>query len=415
MTASRYDKIAVQQLRIGMYVVELDRPWLDTPFLVQGFIVRNVEQLETLKRLCNHVYIDSGRSLSHAHTDRPPPVTPKRNRLTEDKLREVFKTAITPYQDRTALEDEMTTARSIYDDYEHMVTRLYDSVRAENTINMREVNSTVAELVESVLRNPDACMLLAKLRRKGDYIYNHAIGCSIWSAALGRQLGLPKRMGQSIATGAMLADVGKVKLSDRLLLKSEQLTEEELTLARSHVAKGLEVLAESPGVDNIARQMLETHHERHNGKGYPRGLKGAAIPVYGRIAAIVDTYDALINDKPYRKALPASEAVKVLYHVRNEDFQAELVEEFIQAVGIYPSGSLVELSNGQVGIVVGEHRRRRLRPRLLMLLDAAGARLEPRQYIDLYSVTHDDTGTPLEIRRSLVPEECGIDPDDIFV
>ncbi|MFA5549602.1 MAG: HD-GYP domain-containing protein [Porticoccaceae bacterium] len=415
MTTSAYDKIAAQHLRIGMYVVELDRPWLDTPFLVQGFVIRTLEQLETLKKLCDHVYIDSGRSLRFAPGAGQPAPGAGANPLSRERLQRMFRTRVEPYRDSAPFNDEVATARNIYDDYEQMVVRLYDDVRSRQKINIREINHTIADIVDSVTRNPDACMRLAKLRRKGDYTYNHAIGSSIWAAALGRQLGLPKRTIQSIATGALLSDVGKVALSDRLLNKAGALTEEEIAIARSHVDKGLALLAETRGVDAIARQMLETHHERHSGKGYPRGLRGAQIPVYGRIAAIVDTYDALINDKPYRKGMAASEAVKLLYQVRGEDFQAELVEEFIQAVGIYPAGSLVELSNGEVGVVVTEHRRRRLRPKLLMLLDADKARLDERRFVDLFEVTHDSAGAPLDIRRGLTPDEYGIDPDDIFV
>jgi HD-GYP domain-containing protein (c-di-GMP phosphodiesterase class II) len=303
----------------------------------------------------------------------------------------------------------------MYQDYDVMVTRFYDDIRANNRIAVVELQEPVNNIVDSIIRNPDACMLLTKLRRKGDYIYNHAIGCSVWAAAMGRQLGLPKKVLVSMSLGALLIDVGKLQVPDAILNKSGQLSFREREIAKGHIDFGLAMLQKTKGVDSIAFQMVLTHHERHNGKGYPKGLAGKSIPVYGRIAGIVDTYDALVSDKPYRPGLAPSEAIRTLYNVREVDFQPELVEEFIQALGVYPAGSLVELSNGQVGIVVAEHRSRRLRPRLLLLLDRAKKALETKTYLDLHRISHDDNGKPLEILRSLTPGEYGLRPEDIVI
>lgn len=413
METIRYLKVPVKDLRIGMYVVDLDRPWLDTPFLVQGFIIKSVDQLETLSEICQYVYVDTGRSRTFHKADRMP--VPSKGALTKEKLEKLLNVRVGSYSDSSGFGDELQTAKTVYRDYETMVARFYNGVRSDQKINMQDVRDPINQIVDSVIRNPDACMLLAKLKRKGDYTYNHAIGSSIWAAALGRQLGLPKKIMLSIATGALLNDVGKVLLSDRLLNKPGKLTADELTLAKSHVAKSIKMLEHTQGVDSIAMQMVLCHHERHDGRGYPRGLKGADIPVYGRIAGIVDCYDALINDTPYRAGMAASEAIKVLYNVRNVDFQAEIVEAFIQAVGIYPAGSLVELSSGEVGVVVAEHRHRRLRPKLLLLTDANKNRLPENRPLDLYETSKDQTGKPLEIAKSLDPGDYGIDPDDIFV
>lgn len=412
MSNQRFLTIPVNQLRIGMYVVELDRPWLDSPFLVQGFVIKSVEELDVLMNLCSQVTIDTGQS----RVDTKPIRHQRPGRtLNRERLQETLNVRVSPHRDTTTFDAELASARHVYSDFERMVGRLYEGMRSHRTLDVKEVRKPVSAIVDSIIRNPDACMLLGKLRRKGDYTYNHALGSSVWAAAFGRQLGLPRPVILNLATGALLADVGKVQLSDRLLAKPDRLTPEEIEQVRGHVVEGEHILRHTRGVDNIALQMVRFHHERHSGRGYPRGLKGNDIPVYGRIAGIVDTYDALINDKPYAPAMSASEAIKVLYDVRDVDFQAELVEEFIQAVGIYPAGSLVELSNGQVGVVVAEYRRRRLRPRVLILLDGDKRPLAERRYLDLYEVTHDEAGHPLEIRRSLHDGEYGIAMDDILV
>ena len=155
--------------------------------------------------------------------------------------------------------------------------------------------------------------------------------------------------------------------------------------------------------------MVAHHHERHDGSGYPNGLSGDRIPVYARIAAIVDCYDAITSHRSYARAIPPSAAIKKLYEWRDVDFQAELVEEFIQAVGIYPAGTLVELSSGEVAVVVAEYRTRRLRPKVMVLLDANKLPVTEVKIVDLLNQQSTADGKALEITSSLEPEAYGID------
>lgn len=411
--SDRLEKIYIKDLRIGMYVVELDRPWLESPFLVQGFVIKSVQELEVICDLCSYVYVDVGLSKTF-HTT-PKTLSPTRKALTKERLERMLNVRIAAYEDSVSFAEELVSANKVYSDYDIMVTRFYDDVRATRKVDTAELREPVNKIVESIIRNPDACMLLTKLKRKGDYTYNHAIGSSVWAAAMGRQLGLPKHVMISMSIGALLLDVGKLQVPDQILNKLGPLTVSEIELTKKHLEDGVEMLRRTKGVDKIVFQMVLTHHERHNGKGYPRGLAEKDIPVYGRIAGIVDTYDALINDKPYRIGMAASEAIRVLYNVRDVDFQAELVEEFIQALGVYPAGSMVELTNGEVGIVVAEHRNRRLRPRLLMLLNADKNPISEKKYLDLHKVTRDHSGNLLEIAKSLNPGEYGLITEDILV
>lgn len=414
METIRYLKVPVKDLRIGMYVVELDRPWLGTPFLVQGFVVTSTRELEAITELCNFVYVDTGRSRRY-HKPGEASIKAGSNALSKENLEKQLNVRITPYEDSAPFDEELKTAEVVFGDYQARVQHFYGAFKGKSAIDMREVRNSVSDVVGSLVRNPDACMLLGKLKRKSDYIYNHAIGSSLWAAALGRQLGLPKNILLNVAAGALMCDVGKIFIPDELLHKPGKLTPDEMRIARQHVNKGLHQLEQARGVDAITLQMVRTHHERHNGLGYPNGLAGKDIPVYGRIAGIVDCYDAMINDKPYCDGIAPGEAIRVLYNVRNVDFQAEMVEAFIQALGLYPAGSVVELSSGEVGVVVAEHRHRRLRPKLLLLLDGQKRTIPGKTYLDLFEVTHDSTGQHLDILRSLNPGEYGIYPDDLIV
>ena len=264
-------------------------------------------------------------------------------------------------------------------------------------------------MVESISRNPDACLWVARLKQHDNYTYQHSLSAAMWSVSLGRQLGLPRHDLRSLAMGCMLMDIGKLRVDPDLLQAQRELTTVEAAEVAGHVSHGLEILRECGIMNQDVIDMVAHHHERYDGSGYPNGLMRDAIPPFARIAAIVDTYDALTTKRHYAKAVSPSDAIKLLYEARDEDFQAELVETFIQAIGIYPAGTLVELSSGEVGVVVAEYRTRRLRPKVMLLLDANKKKLPASKLIDLQEAGPNG-GTPaLSIKKSLEPEAYGID------
>jgi HD-GYP domain-containing protein (c-di-GMP phosphodiesterase class II) len=206
-----------------------------------------------------------------------------------------------------------------------------------------------------------------------------------------------------------LFDIGKLRVNPELLGASRTLTDEEFIELRSHVTLGVEMIGESGLMNQDVLDMVAHHHERHDGSGYPDRLGGDAIPVFARIAAIVDCYDAITSHRSYARAVPPAAAIKKMYEWRDLEFQAELVEEFIQAVGIYPAGTLVELSSGEVAVVVAEYRTRRLRPKVMVLLDASKQPVLEVKMIDLRDQKFGPDDKPLEITSSLEPEAYGID------
>ena len=247
---------------------------------------------------------------------------------------------------------------------------MFDAIRRGGSIDAVRVKSAVEPMIDSITRNPDACIWLARMKQADTYTYQHSIGCSIWAVALGRQLGLPKADLRSLAIGGLLFDVGKLQVDSTLIESDRVLDDDEYALVQEHVNLGLSAVKASGVINQDVLDMIEMHHERHDGSGYQHSLAGDQIPIFARIAAIVACYDAITSHRNYAEALPPSIAIKMMYEWRDIDFQAELVEEFIQAVGIYPAGTLVELSSGQVGVVLSEYRTRRLRPKIMVLLDA---------------------------------------------
>jgi putative nucleotidyltransferase with HDIG domain len=405
-------KLPIEQLERGMYVANLDRPCLETPYLMEGFYIRDLDDIEELARHCEYVYIDSARG-------RKPMVFGERcskstSYENESRPRTSFQVN-NRYDDLLSMEEELGEAKVVYSELASSVSTMMDSYHNGSPLEISDIKVAVEPMVNSVIRNPDACTWLARLKDKDNYTYRHSVGASIWAVALGRQIGLPKTDLKRLATGALLFDIGKLKLPKHLLTKRGKLTHAEFDQIKSHVDLGVEMLREAGGVSLSIIEMVATHHERHAGHGYPNGLTGDDIPVFGRIAAIADCYDAITSARPYANALSPSAAVKKLYEWRDIDFQAELVEEFIRAIGLYPAGTLVELTSGEVAVVIAEYRTRRLRPQVLVVLDRAKKPLPAMKVVDMLAVTETEDGKPLEISRSLESGAYGINPEELYL
>lgn len=210
-------------------------------------------------------------------------------------------------------------------------------------------------------------------------------------------------------------DVGKVKLPEKLINNTKRFNQYEFKLVKKHVDYSIDIVKNIKGINDDIIEMIWTHHERHNGSGYPHGLNGNHIPLFGKIAGIIDCYDAIISERPFASAISPHDAVKKLYEWRNIDFQAELVEQFIQVVGIYPVGTIVELSDGRVGVIVSQNRVWRLRPKVMLLLSEKKDPLTEFITINLFTETEDNNGNPLDIVRSVEPGLYGIDPEELYL
>jgi len=398
-------RVNTTDLQLGMYVSGLDRPWLETPFPLQGFHVTTAEDIGRLQQFCQYVYVDSRRSAAKS-------LTAKRRSIggVRKSAQQIFPgRRLQRYRDAAGWNEEYPRAQAAVDALTEAVGEIFRNVAAGRGLDVVKVKKSVDPMIDSISRNPDACIWLARMKQQDSYTYQHSVGASIWAVALGRQLGLPRSDLRTLAIGGLLFDVGKLRVREELLKSRRQLSDDEFDEIRNHVQLGVDMIRESGLMNQDVLDMVAHHHERHNGSGYPQGLSGDRIPVHARIAAIVDCYDAITSHRGYARGIAPSTAIKMLYDWRNVDFQAELVEEFIQAVGIYPAGSLVELSSGEVAVVIAEYRTRRLRPKVMILLDADKQPLQEFRTVDLLEQAHGADGGPLEITGSLEPEAYGIE------
>ena len=406
-------RISARGLELGMFVSRLDRPWIETPFPLEGLKLKSQNEIEKLQRICSYVFVDTARGgspdlryIEHVESDL---IADARE---QDEVAALRKAQWTIKSDFT---EELKTAGVAKDALERGIEEVMTDLQDGRHLDLQKLKDGVEAMVDSVVRNPSAFTWLKEMKRRDSYVYHHALGCSIWAASFGRHLGLERAELQTLALGGLLCDVGKIRLPPELLTKKEVLSDEEFALVKHHVEQGLEILAQVEGVSPKIIEIVATHHERHDGSGYPRGLKGSEIPIYGRIMGLVDSYEAMTTIRPYASSRAPHKAVAELYEHRGNWYQTELVEQFIQTSGIYPIGTLVELSSGEVGVITAVHSLKRLRPSVMVLLDQDKTPLAKFRTLDLSLDEFDADGRLLSVKGGLPAGAYNIDPQELFL
>jgi len=410
-------KIAVQDLEVGMFVSDLDRPWHQTPFPIQGFHIRSQDDIRALVSHCKWVSIDVAEtrdSVALAKTSAPAFGTKGRGRgegreelhLPPLSIREPVK-----HQSITTLKREMKTSKYLLEDAGVALERLYEAVTSQEARDLRPIAAVINKMVRSVIRQPDALLWLSRIRQHDDHVYRHALNTSVWALVCGRQLGLNEGLLNHLGLGCLLSQVGKARLSTELLNREGQLGPEEYALYRTYVDKGMAMLEDS-GLSRAVLSVVQGHRERHNGSGFPGGIRGDRIPLLAKIAGLAEFFESLIGPREsFAEPMTPAKAVTLLYDMRNIEFQGDLVESFILAIGIYPTGSLVELTDGQRGIVVSHSAERRLWPRVMVMTDRYHSPLRAAKVVDLAKYNESRaTAEILAIKECLAHGTEGLDP-----
>lgn len=261
-----------------------------------------------------------------------------------------------------SFDSEMKKASDLYKNAKLLQEKILSQIRQKKSINIGEVEESANAMVDSIFRNQDALTCMSRFQTKDSYLIEHSLNVSILMAVFAKHLGFDKRLIQEIALGAFLHDIGKVLLPSDILNKQGTLTAKEQSIIRSHVALGLKILEDSPSISHVAMTMIQEHHERLDGSGYPNNLKRDDISKYGKMLAIIDSYDAMTCDRPYRKSVHPINAFKKLIAESPECYDEELVESFIQCMGVYPVGTLVKLNSGKLGLISRLNKQKPLHP-----------------------------------------------------
>ena len=321
---------------------------------------------------------------------------------------ELAQRTLTDYSISTELSSELRVGTLAYFSIQQEFTRISKAIKSGSPIQIERIDPLLKALVDSIIRNPAAGVWLARLKSKSSYAHRHCISCAILCAVMGRQLGFDTESMHRLSLAGLLMDSGKLLLADSLLRKTQSLSPAEQQETQRHTELGLEAVASADLPEEVL-QVIRYHHERFDGSGYPDGLSCTQIPLFARIAAIVDCYDAMTSPRYYATPIVHSEAIMKLAGWRKTLFQKELVDTFIQAIGLYPPGSLVELTSGEVAVVsdfrVGMGRK----PELTVILDANKNRLTRKKALKLTGKEGN-----IDIAKNLPPDAYNLDPEALF-
>ncbi|NOR42838.1 MAG: DUF3391 domain-containing protein [Gammaproteobacteria bacterium] len=404
--------VSTAYLKTGMYVSRLDRPWVETPFLLQGFLIKDDDDIYMLVTHCNYVYIDTALGVKAEFYLDTVSSFPSRERLAKNtQIETILNTGKknVVYEDKATTLDELPAAESAFDEASSCVARIVEHDLRTGKLDIVNVKAAVSPILDSMIRNSDAFMWLSKMRHHDAGSYEHSVQNCALGIAYGRHIGLNRTALKTLATGLLLMDIGKIQLPKEILTKNEPHTLEETEIMRKHVAYTVELLRKTKGISDHVINIALTHHERYDGSGYPNGLVGIQTPAYGRMAAIIDYYDTMITNTPYSEAVSEHKALQNIYNLRNKSFQKELVEQFMQCMGVYPTGSLVELSSGEVGAILAQNTQQKLNPKVVLLLDINKQPYKKRKILDLMR----QKKTQLHISKSLENNAYGVNLQQI--
>ena len=386
-------KLHISELKIGMFVSKLDRDWQETPFLMQGFMIESLDDIDTVAQYSQYVWVDAVKE------EWIPPE--KRNGAGQA----IPKTK--SYINKVEAQKEHQAAIGVFREARRLTKSLLDDARLGGVIATEQAKATVKDCVDSILRNPDALLWMVRMRNEDCYTEEHCLNVCILSIAFGRHLGMGETELEKLGLCGLLHDVGKMRVPLPILNKVEPLSEKEFSIIKSHTVHGRNLLMSSSGVPNIAVDVAYSHHERVDGAGYPRKLKASGISDYARIVSIVDAYDAMTGDRCYSRAIPSTDALKRIYQDRGTHFDERLALEFIKCVGLYPPGSIVELVNGLVGIVLETNTKYRHLPKIIVVRDL-NKPLEKEQVLDLGEVEQKKLDKSFLIKRALRDGSHGV-------
>ena len=524
-------RIRVDDLRLGMFVTELDRPWVQTPFLLQGFLLTDTLDLQTLRGLVKELVIDPRRSSSHAllhlpfdilyevkaleaptkllaprsstelrvvldqqqnqlervvswlhrkftksdyaHAQRARHHATKKtlhphkakasshpgadfarfeqevpndqfdqslstlNKTHTEVLRQFAvkmqgmeprdaslahlnwwgrwlrwsengrhlhrslwtrakqqKTRRRPdyvpdeihlvhYRDQVTMAEELSRARVVVEQTDALIKKLQLDLQNMQSLELKEVLPTVQLLSDSVISNPSALMWLLRMRSENMGVVSHALKVAVYMLTLGRHIGFSKQQLIELGFIGLLLDIGKLEIPSAVLQKPAKLSLEEASIMRRHVDASIQLLEGQEPLSQNVRLGINEHHERMDGSGYPRGLAGAEISIFGRMAAVADSFAAMTSARPYGATRSSFDAMKELFKMAEGQLHAPLVEEFVQAIGIFPVGSLIQLTTGEVAIVLEHNKLKRLDPKVLLLTKPDQTLLEKPVMFDL--------------------------------
>ncbi|WP_075794090.1 HD-GYP domain-containing protein [Massilia putida] len=396
-------KVDSSQLRVGMFIHDLDCGWMEHPFVRNRFVITTEDEIrKILAAGIRTVAIDCARGLDVSNA----PTVAEAEAATEAEVAAIAAQPITPL--RTTLAEEFDRAMTIRRQAAGLVKTVMQDARLGKAVEMDRVSPVVENITASILRNASALLGLSAIKNKDDYTFLHSVSVCTLLVAFCRSRQMDAETTYQAGIGGLLHDTGKALVPDAILNKPGRLTEEEFEIVRRHPRDGYDLLRRSPEIGAIPLDITLHHHERRDGTGYPDRQGEQDISELAQMAAIVDVYDAITADRCYHKGMPAAEALRKMYEWSKFHFNPALTQEFMRCVGIYPIGTLVLLESGRLGVVVEPHETSLLTPKVNVFYSTRSQTYIKPQVVDLARGVGHGGGD--KIVRHESPEKWQVDP-----
>ncbi len=373
-------KIKIDRLRPGMFIHDLNCGWMRHPFISNSIKIRNEK---TIEKIIDHgiceVYIDTDKGLDV--TDAP--TLKEVNQEIQTELHKVAEAIKLENGCRVPIGREIVKAKEIKKEAKQTVQNIMEEVRFGKQIKTEKVEKVVGKMIDSIFRNKDALISLGRIKQADEYTYMHSMSVCVLMISFGKYLGFDQQQLKEVGIGAMLHDIGKMRVPQYLLQKRSLLSDGEFNTIKEHVEYSRVLLEQTGNIADTSILLAYQHHERVDGTGYPNNLKGDEISKYGQAAAIVDVYDAMTSKRCYQRKSQPTDVLRKLFEWSEFHYNKDLVQHFIRCVGIYPVGTLVRLESGLLGVILNTGEKSLLQPRIRTIYNTKKQRLITPRDIDL--------------------------------
>ena len=373
-------RIAVADVRIGMYIHEFCGAWMEHPFWKSKFLLKSEKDLQRIKvSSIGELWIDVSKGLD---VDAGvPSVSPEEvEAQAEAKLLAAVQAPVVSLA--MSMEDEVRRAVKLCARSKAAVISMFSDARMGQALHFGQAGELVEEISESVLRHPNALISLARLKNADEYTYMHSVAVCALMIALARNLGLNEGQVREAGLAGLLHDIGKMAIPNAVLNKPGKLTDGEFATVRDHPEAGSRMLLESKQVSALVLDVCLHHHEKMDGSGYPHRLVGEQISLYARMGAVCDVYDAITSNRPYKQGWDPAESIRKMAEWKGH-FDPVVFQAFVKTVGIYPVGSLVRLESGRIGVVIEQQAKSLLAPKVKVFFSAKAKTPIPQEILDL--------------------------------
>jgi len=372
--------IAVADLRVGMFIHEFCGAWMDHPFWKSKFLLKTEKDLQRIRASSiTELWIDTSKGLdveSGVASVSPEQAAEE----VEQQLQALVDSR--PLPRASGLDDELRRAAKLCARSKEAVISMFNDVRMGQALQFEQADALVTEISDSVMRHPNALISLARLKNADEYTYMHSVAVCALMIALARQLGLVESQVREAGLAGLLHDIGKMAIPNEVLNKPGKLSDAEFVVVRDHPLAGAQMLRDSQQVSDVVLDVCLHHHEKFDGTGYPHRLAGEQISLFARMGTVCDVYDAITSNRPYKAGWDPAESIRKMAEWKGH-FDPVVFQAFIKTVGIYPTGSLVRLQSGRIGVVLEQQASSLLTPKVRVFFSAKSKTPIPLEVVDL--------------------------------